>query len=108
MRPVLLTDLDWAVRAILAAPKSEWSGVARSLIRMATTAETHVRRTGFPHPEFGTGSIMAAAARCPRQTGAGISERDYCEALAAFLGEYINRDRRKDVDPLCSLPSGPK
>lgn len=108
MRPILLTDLDWAVRAILAAPQEEWPSVARSLISGATIAHAHVGRTGLPHPEFGTGSIMAAAARCVRRTGVGIDEGEYCAALAVFLHAYLDRDRWMGRPPLCSLPGDPK
>ena len=40
MRPLLLSDLDWAVRALLACPEAGWIALSRQLLNEAETAES--------------------------------------------------------------------
>ncbi|WP_394152551.1 hypothetical protein [Loktanella salsilacus] len=61
MRPVHLTDLDIAARAILARPAAEWPERAASLVTGARLADRYRKRLARRHPVWGDGTLAAAA-----------------------------------------------
>ncbi len=85
MRGVLVGDLEYAVAALLAQPPDIWNQIAAEMITQAHTADCTRKKTGRAHPQFGTGSLMSAAAKRDRARRADRCDSPYCEALACLL-----------------------
>lgn len=84
MRRVGLSDLDVAVRALLARPRRDWAAFAAELIERAHTADIWRKRYGVAHPSGGTGSLYAQASLHQRAAASDCSPR-YCAALVVVL-----------------------
>ena len=91
MRPLLPGDLDFAVRVLLARPPSDWKGLAKQLFAEAQTAHDYRRSVGRPHPDFGTGSVMSAAARYSLAPLPPTCEPTYCRALRQILDTILEQ-----------------
>jgi hypothetical protein len=63
MRPVHLTDLDAAVRALLIDPECDWPMLAGDLVQNTRIADRFRKRLRKAHPVFGNGSLSSAVSR---------------------------------------------
>uniref|UniRef100_UPI004038AAAC DUF7742 family protein n=1 Tax=Yoonia phaeophyticola TaxID=3137369 RepID=UPI004038AAAC len=63
VRAVQLADIEAAARALLVVPAHERAALATKICQRAQAADKYRRRLGRVHPDFGTGSILSAAAR---------------------------------------------
>lgn len=97
MRPVLVADLLYAGRALLAAPPEQGMRRALTLLGDAERADRHRQATGQRHPVFGDGTLAAAA-----QAGGLAPERVLCDpefaralivVLQALVGHCDETDR---------------
>ncbi len=61
MRPVGLSDLDVATRALLSVPRAQWPELAADMIAAAHAADQWREMYGVAHPGGGTGSLYAQA-----------------------------------------------
>ncbi len=61
MRAVLSVDIDLAARALLRLPAPERPAAMRALCERAHMADLWRRRTGRAHPDWGDGTLAAAA-----------------------------------------------
>ena len=101
MRPIHLTDLDQAVRTLLALPRDRHPATARAIVAGAGLADRYRKRLRRRHPVWGDGTLAAAA----RGIGAPVCrvrcDADYRDALALLLVALTGRDpfaiRRDDL-----------
>ena len=101
MRPIHLTDLDQAVRTMLALPRDRHPATARAIVARAGLADRYRKRLRRRHPVWGDGTLAAAA----RGIGAPVCrvrcDADYRDALALLLVALTGRDpfaiRRDDL-----------
>lgn len=61
MRHIGIADLYHAARAVQAVPPSKRERFCRELLWRAHVADKYVKRLGKLHPEWGDGSLRAAA-----------------------------------------------
>ncbi|MCF7700338.1 hypothetical protein GLR48_13595 [Loktanella sp. M215] len=85
MRPVGLSDLDDAVRAVLAVRVADRAATAVRLVGQACVADRYRKRLGRRHPAWGDGTLSAAARAGPMVAASGWCDRDYRAALAVML-----------------------
>lgn len=91
MRPILLGDLDAAVRAVLVVPPSERRSRIARIIERAERADRYLGATGRFHPEDGNGSL-GSAARSSMLIPAGTRcDRAYLLALEVVVLALIER-----------------
>lgn len=83
-RPPLPGDLDFLARHIATVAVHRRATEARTVISLAAEAREWRERTGRAHPDYGTGSIMAAVTGLHRGTPPPrmLWDADYCRALA--------------------------
>ncbi len=93
MRPVLPGDLVAAGRALLAAPPGERAGLARRLLRDADAADRFRKRLGRAHPEWGNGTLMAAALARPVAPEPRLDAPDYLRCQIEMLSALLERRR---------------
>ena len=84
IRPVHLTDLDAATRALLAAPERDWVRMSARIVGQARKTERSRQLVGKPHPDFGTGSLESAV-QCHTLAPPGACTLQYRRALAQLL-----------------------
>jgi hypothetical protein len=93
MRQLLMGDLIAASRAVLVLPPDQRRQAIAKMLYHAHSADKFVKQTQKLHPQWGNGSLMAAAARPPGpEPFAG--ELAYLDALHDVLGQIICWKRR--------------
>ena len=85
MRPVLATDLLCAGRAVLAVAPQARCDRARRLLQEAETADRFCQSSGVPHPDFGDGTLAAAARHAGLAVEPTICDPDFAHALILVL-----------------------
>lgn len=85
MRPVLSTDLICAGRAVLQARGHARVNLARSLVSAARIADNYRLRTGALHPDFGDGTLAAAARKQGMAAERTLCDPEFSEALIEVL-----------------------
>ncbi|MBK5928306.1 hypothetical protein [Rhodobaculum claviforme] len=85
MRPVLHGDVVAAARVLLCVPEVRRGRVMAELLRAADLADRYRRVTGRVHPDFGTGSLLAASAAWTRQDEPALDDPEYLDCLVAVL-----------------------
>lgn len=95
MGALTLEDVLAAVRWVAREEAAGGSGDAAcaALLARAETAAAHRRRTGRAHPDYGDGSIAAAALSLRRGEGAGGGRRDLLSAGAVVCRMLAERRR---------------
>ena len=74
MRPIYLSDLDAAVRVLLAVPQDVRAAEAANIVKAADTADRNRKRFAKAHPVWGTGTLVSAVADRPH------AKASYCNA----------------------------
>ncbi|MFW2587545.1 hypothetical protein [Sagittula sp. SSi028] len=87
MRPVLPGDISAAVRALLSVPPPDRAALARRLVEQAALADSHRRRTGCAHPDFGDGTLMAAALPHATARERAMTDPECLDCMALLLHE---------------------
>ena len=91
MRQVDVTDLHHAARAVAAVERADRARFAAILCWRAHVADKHVKRLRKPHPEWGDGSLRAAALAHPQVAmGSGISglKEEYESLLQCLIAGF--------------------
>ncbi len=96
MRPLLAGDVDSAHRAVLAQPEQEWRAFLKHLITAADEAEAYRKRNDAPHPEYGTGSLMAVALGHKQDASSMVYTERTCRAMIAVLEVLIEMQKTRD------------
>lgn len=78
-------DVIAAARAMLAVPEAGRRAVLAAMLAEAAAAEAFRRRHGRAHPEWGNGSLMAAAMARARVAEPGLGDAGYRDCLVAVL-----------------------
>ena len=99
MRPLLPSDLDAAVRALLAAPSDQRPALAVWLLSKAEAADRYRQRCDRPHPDYGTGTLLSLVALGPRAPLPDHCDTAYCSCLAVFLDAVLNRAAAQSYGP---------
>ena len=85
MRPIHLADLEAAARALMCCPNAARTALARQLIARADAADIYRKRSRKPHPTFGTGTLMSAAAVLPQAPRPQALDSNALDALAKMI-----------------------
>ncbi|WP_299730891.1 hypothetical protein [uncultured Tateyamaria sp.] len=93
MRPVLASDLLCAGRAVLAAAPEARAALAGRLLQDADAADIFCQREGARHPDFGDGTLAAAARGVGLAAEPTICDRDFAHALVLVLMALIYHAR---------------
>jgi hypothetical protein len=96
MRPVLISDLICAGRALLNTRPAARKSVAKALFRKAQTAQRYCERTGHRHPYFGNGTLGEAARHHGMAAEPLVSDIAYAEALMCVLEVLIEAHSAND------------
>lgn len=93
LRPVLPQDLSSLARALLVVPAPQRSNLCQHLFDLAEQAAGHVARTGQLHPQWGNGTLDAAARQCCGPLGAEPfwDDLNYINCLRIALAELEHR-----------------
>ena len=83
--PVLWEDLRSVARALLAHPAPRRRALCRQILYGAHRAARQSAATGRCHPQWGDGSLGAAARRFPLATEPCPGDADYAECLQMAL-----------------------
>ncbi len=98
MRPLLPSDLDAAVRALLAVPPSQRPARARWLLDKANAADRYRLRQNRPHPDYGTGTLLSLVALVERAPLPDYCDAGYCACLAVFLDVVLAQQADSAAD----------
>lgn len=82
MRRVLHSDVVALARSLLAQPVEQRQSLSRRMIRRAELADIWRRRTGKPHPLWGTGTLESAVAGLPKRGEPYLDDADYAACMA--------------------------
>ena len=89
MRPVLHGDLSSAARALLAAPPEQREALCARLFHQAEAADRFRLCEGRLHPEWGNGSLMAAARKYPLKPEPDFDDTAYCHCMVLILRSLL-------------------
>ena len=81
MRPVLISDLTAAARALLFVQAEGRERLAAQFFQDADVGDRFTRRLGRAHPAFGDGTLSAAARKRPLAIEPTLDDFAYCECL---------------------------
>lgn len=98
MRPLLHGDLVAAARVLLGLAPARRPLIMARMLAAADLADRYRRRLGRPHPRFGGGSLMAAAAAWPQRPEPMPGDADYLDCLACVIAG-IRRARGRPPGP---------
>ncbi len=85
MRPLLQADLESAVAVVLGQPMPLRRWTADQLLAQADIADRYRKRFGRAHPDFGSGSLMAAAGHWPALPQRPMCDAAYCAGMVIVL-----------------------
>ena len=91
MRPVLVSDLITAARAVLASKPTLRTELALQLIKEADFADRYTRRFGRPHAVFGDGTLSSAARKQPLADEPTLDNTSFCECVELVVRQLIAR-----------------
>lgn len=91
MRPVMISDLTAAARALLLVPPKRREHLAAQLLQDADVGDRFTRRLGRIHTKFGNGTLSAAARQYPLAGEPTLDDFAYCECLSLVLHSLMTR-----------------
>jgi len=94
MRPVLPIDVADVARALLFAPAQGRQELCQKIFRQAGAAEAHLRYHRRLHPQWGNGSLSAAARGYPLADEPLFDDVEYCRCHVLVLTEIQLQKRR--------------
>ena len=97
MRPVLLSDVTAAARALIGVPEDRRVAFCRRILAEAEAADRFARRLGRPHPRWGNGTVLAAARAHPLMPEPTCDDPAYCRALVTVLSALDARRRGENL-----------
>lgn len=97
MRPVQPYDLQDAARALMAADPSERGHLARMILDRADLADRYRKRFQRPHPQFGGGTLSAAACSFPRANMPWRCNETYLRCMRILLTAWVAHQDHRDL-----------
>lgn len=97
MRPVLISDLTTAARALLRVPLAERRQLCEQIVLEADAADRFTRRLQKPHPEWGNGTLVSASSRRMLAAERACDDAEYCACLTMVLHAIGGADARQIV-----------
>lgn len=96
MLRVNLADIDAGVRVLLSVPSAHREKTANTLCERADLADRFRRCTDKPHPMYGSGTLMSAAAAFANSGKDRRDEDAFLECLRVLVAALSvnNRDQR--------------
>lgn len=96
MRPILISDLTVAARALLVVAPSERMELVARMLKFADFGDRYTRRFDKPHPDFGDGTISSVARKGCLPSEPTLDSQAYCACLELVLQGLIawRRSRR--------------
>jgi hypothetical protein len=91
MRQVLHGDVTAAARLLRAAPAAERAAAFARLVAEAELADRWRRRTGRAHPDYGDGTLMAAALAHRPGPEPFLTDAEYLDCLRVVIEGLIAR-----------------
>ncbi len=91
MRPVIVTDLVCAGRAVLAAAPTARIRTAKALLDNANGADRARLSTGTLHPDFGDGTLADAARKMGLAPEPPVCDPDFARAMILVLQALVAR-----------------
>ena len=92
MRPVQVYDLTTVARVLLVFPAGQRRAISRRIIMAADVADRFRKRTGKPHPDFGTGTLQSAAQSYPNASEPPNCHASFRACLLIVLEALAARD----------------
>jgi len=92
MRPVGFDDLRTAARALMAVPQDARGALCARLLQRARWADCYVKRLSKLHPQWGDGTLRAAARpeELAHERWLGDQEyRDCCMLVLSMLDPHV-------------------
>ncbi|EPX81952.1 hypothetical protein [Salipiger mucosus] len=93
MKRVFHGDLTCAARALIVAPPGRRWRLARDLVARADAADRYLARTGRAHPDWGNGTLMAAALAQRVGNDRPLDDPDYADCMVLVLEALRARTR---------------
>jgi hypothetical protein len=97
MRPVLYADIVAAASVVRCVEREGRSQLLDGLIDRAHCADKFRKRSSRWCPGFGDGSLVAACAGLPRQTGEFFSDSDYAECMRQVFEAILRWRARQQL-----------
>ncbi|KAA8614017.1 DUF7742 family protein [Salipiger aestuarii] len=107
MRPVLHGDLVAGARALLCVPRGLRWRAARDLVAQADAADRYRRRLCRIHPDWGNGTLMAAALGRPHAPERRLDDPDYADCLILVLEAVRHWRQRRWTGVIGARPAKP-
>ncbi|WP_246107328.1 DUF7742 family protein [Puniceibacterium confluentis] len=92
---MLLSDLNFAARALLSVPPEARHAAASRLLARADAADRYRRRFRRAHPDWGNGTLVSLTSSAPLPIQPDLRDADYAACLIAVLRALA----RSAVDP---------
>ena len=97
MRAVLQSDVVSVARVLLRHPADEREALAAELIRRADAADRYARRLGKCHPDWGNGTLLAAAHKAPLAPERAWNDPAFLHCLQCALEALRQHRLRADM-----------
>lgn len=97
MRTVLISDIRALAAVLLAVPEAARQTLCRRVVGQAEWSDRYMRRCGRPHPDWGNGTLLDAAARFEQVRGKGFEDSGYCACFEIALAQLRKRPRAKHL-----------
>jgi len=96
MRPVLHSDVVAAARVLLRLPDGCRRREMRRLLEQAAVADLYRKRLRQVHPQWGNGSLMAAAGARDMAPEKFLDDPDYCCCLMLVFEVLLDWRRERE------------
>jgi hypothetical protein len=94
MRPVLHGDAVAAARALFVLPAEDRDQAMALMLSRAEAADCYRRRFARAHPQWGNGSLMAAAMSQRLPPEPPLDDAEYCRCVASVFSVLADRRER--------------
>lgn len=91
MRPIQHGDLTAAARALLPVPIARRARTIQTLLHQAEAADRFRKKLGRVHPNWGNGTLMAAALAQTVPNEPRLDDPDYLNCQAHVIAALISR-----------------
>ncbi len=85
MRSLYYSDISSAARVLLGAPPEKRRALCQEMIEEANAADRFLRRLGKVHPNYGNGTLRAAALKRLPGAEPSFDDADYRDCFAEVL-----------------------
>ncbi|MDJ0821451.1 MAG: hypothetical protein QNJ09_06525 [Paracoccaceae bacterium] len=99
-------DLTLAARYLLTVPLGARWRAARDLMARADAADRYRRRFGRAHPDWGNGTLRAAAAKRDLPPEPRVDDPVYCDCLILVLEALRNRRGQAEAQEMQRVTVG--